>query len=73
MKMEWIKKHIDLIIVLSVLFGGWWNISNRFIDLDKQMHHLDTRLTRIETVMIMQKFMPTELARREKIVDCEHE
>jgi|HubBroStandDraft_2_1064218.scaffolds.fasta_scaffold190612_1 hypothetical protein len=60
-----LKRHADTIILLGVLFGVWWNMSNRFIDLDK-------RLTRIETVMVMQKFMPTELARREKIVDCEH-
>lgn len=70
--MQWVKKHIDVAIILSVLFGGWWNFNNRFIDLDKQIHHLDTHLTRIETVSIMKKFMPTELARREKIVDCEN-
>lgn len=60
--MDWLKKHVDTAIVLGVLFGGWWNINNRFIDLDKRINQLDTRLTRIETVMIMQKFMPQELA-----------
>ena len=52
--MEWLKKHVDTAVVLGAIFSV-------FIWMQAEFRDIDRRLTRIETVMIMQKIMPNEL------------
>ncbi len=52
--MEWLKKHADTAMVLGAIFTV-------FVWMQAEFRDLDRRLTRIETVMIMQKFMPNDL------------
>lgn len=53
--MEWIRKHVDTVIVLGGLFTGFLWMSSKFNDMDK-------RMVRIETILIIKGIMPTELA-----------
>jgi Ca2+/H+ antiporter len=55
--MDW-KKHVDTVIVLASLFTGFLWINGKFNDLN-------TRLVRIETVLIMKQIMPAEIMAKE--------
>lgn len=57
--MEWLKKHADTAMVLGSIFGV-------FIWMQAEFRDIDRRLTRIETVMIMQKFIPSDLIAESK-------
>ena len=48
------KKHVDTIIIIGSIFTGFLWVNGKFNDLEN-------RLTKIETVMIMQKIMPIEM------------
>lgn len=52
--MEFFKKHVDTVVILSAFAASTLWMNGKFNDLDH-------RLTVIETVMIMQKIMPKEL------------
>lgn len=53
--MDWMKKHVDTVIVLGGILGSLLWMNGKFNELDK-------RLVRIETVLIMKEIMPKELA-----------
>jgi hypothetical protein len=57
LEMEWFKKHTDTVIVLGGILASilWMN---------SQFNDVKTRLTKIETVLIMQGIMPRELAQK---------
>jgi len=57
--MEWIKKHVDTVIVLGALASGFLWINVKFNEMEKD-------ISTIKTVLIMQRIMPAELANRNK-------
>lgn len=65
-KFEMFRQHVDTVIILGgVLAASMW-MNGKFATLEKDM-------AVIKAVLVMKNIMPTELARREKIVDCKHE
>ena len=56
---NWFKKHVDTVIVLGALFGGFLWINGKFNDIN-------TRLVRIETVLIMKNIMPVDMVAKEE-------
>ncbi len=56
--MEWFKKHVDTVIILTAFGASTLWMNGKF-------NELDHRLTVIETVMILQKMMPKELIAKE--------
>ena len=52
--MEWFRKHTDTVMILTGILGSVLWMNGKFNDLDR-------RLIKIETVLIMQKIMPSEL------------
>ena len=54
--MDWAKKHVDTVIVLSALLSSAAWMNSKFNELDK-------RLVRIETVLIVKEIMPRQLAK----------
>jgi len=54
--MDWFRKHVDTVIVLAAIFSGFLWVNGKFNDIN-------TRLVRIETVLIMKNIMPQELAK----------
>lgn len=53
--MEWIKKHVDTVLILGGILGAvlWMN---------GQFNEIHEDLTVIKTVLIMKRIMPTDLA-----------
>jgi hypothetical protein len=57
--MDWMKKHVDTVIILTA-FGAcllWMN--GKFNEIEKE-------LTIVKTVLIMKNIMPVELAQQAK-------
>lgn len=64
--MDWIKKHVDTVIILTA-FGGcllWMN--GKFNGVDKQFADIHQELAVMKTVLIMKNIMPVELAKQNK-------
>ena len=57
--MEWMKKHVDTVIVLSAILGSVAWMNGKFNDVDR-------RLVRIETILIVKGIMPDVLALKEQ-------
>lgn len=57
--MDWFKKHVDTVIVLSGILGAvlWMN---------SQFNGLKQDMAIVKTVLIMKNIMPTELAKDTK-------
>lgn len=62
---EWLVNHAELIVALSVVIGGFWNLNSKMWDLSEKISsssketnekitEIDKRLIVIETYMIMQ-------------------
>lgn len=53
--MDWFKKHVDTVIILTAFGSSILWMNGRFNELDKD-------LTIVKTVLIMKNIMPVELA-----------
>jgi len=53
--MEWMKKHVDTVVVLGGILSSVLWMNHKFSDLEKDM-------AIVKTVLIMQKLMPPEFA-----------
>jgi len=53
--MDWFKKHVDTVIILTAFGSALLWMNGRFNELDKD-------LTIVKTVLIMKNIMPVELA-----------
>lgn len=54
--MDWFKKHVDTVVVLSGILASVFWMNGKFAELEKDM-------AVVKTVLIMQKIMPAELAK----------
>ena len=62
--MEWMKKHVDTVIILTA-FGAcllWMN--GKFNEVDRQFSEVHQELAVMKTVLIMKNIMPVELANK---------
>jgi len=53
--MDWFKKHVDTVIILTAFGSALLWMNGRFNELEKD-------LTIVKTVLIMKNIMPVELA-----------
>ncbi len=65
--MEWIRKHVDTVIILTAFASSLIWMNGKFNEVDKQFSDIHQELAILKTVLIMQKIMPVELARNEEI------
>lgn len=56
---SWFSKHTDTVIILGAFAATILWINGKF-------NSIETRLTRIETVLVMQKIMPQEFCATNK-------
>jgi hypothetical protein len=56
--MEWIKKHTDLIVMLTAFASAMLWMNGKFNDIEKD-------IAVMKTVLIMRNIMPVELANQE--------
>jgi hypothetical protein len=53
---DWFKKHTDTVMILGGIFGAMIWMNGKF-------NQMEIRLVKIETVLLMKKIMPTEIAK----------
>lgn len=60
--MNWIKSHVDTVVVLGGILSSVIWMNGKFNDVDKQLNSLEKRLVVIETVMYVKGFVSHQLA-----------
>ncbi len=65
--MEWIKKHVDTVIVLGGILTSILWMNHKFSEVDVRFGQIEKDIVMIKTVMIMKNMMPTELAQAKDI------
>jgi len=60
--MDWIKKHVDTVIVLGGILSSFLWINSEMRGIDKRMTAIESRLTKIETILIVTGVMHPSLA-----------
>jgi len=60
--MDWFKKHVDAVIVLTGLLSSVFWMNGRFNEVDNRFNNLEKDITIIKTVLVMKNIMPVELA-----------
>jgi hypothetical protein len=64
--MDWFKKHVDMVTVVSaIIFSMVW-MNTKFNDVDKRFNELEKDIAVIKTVLIMKNIMPIEFAKSEE-------
>lgn len=61
--MEWFRKHVDAVVILSAFGASVLWMNGKFNDLERDIYGVDKDLAVIKTVLIMGKIMPGELAK----------
>jgi glucose-6-phosphate-specific signal transduction histidine kinase len=59
--MDWMKKHVDTVIVLGGILGAILWMNGKFNDIDKRFNGLEREVTIIKTVLLMKDIYPKEL------------
>ncbi len=57
--MEWVKKHTDLVIMLTAFGSSMLWLNGKFNDIEKD-------ICVIKSVMVVKNIMPCELAKKDK-------
>jgi len=60
--MDWFKKHVDTVIVLTGIFSSMVWINGKFDNIQSQINDVREQVVIMKTVMIMKDVMPKELA-----------
>lgn len=60
--MEWFKKHVDTVIILTSFAASVLWMNGKFNALDKEISSLDKDIAIIKTVLLMKNILPGELA-----------
>lgn len=60
--MDWIKKHVDTVIILSAFAGSILWMNGKFNEVEKDIASLRTDIAIVKTVLIMKQIMPIEMA-----------
>lgn len=59
---DWLKKHMDAVIVLTGLLSAVFWMNGRFNEVDNRFNDLQKDITIIKTMLVIKNIMPTELA-----------
>jgi hypothetical protein len=68
--MDWFKKHVDAIMIISsiiismIWMNGQFNaVEKRFAEVDKDLAVIRTEMAVIKTVLLMKNILPSELCK----------
>lgn len=67
--MDWFKKHVDAVIVLTGLLSAVFWMNGRFNEVDNRFNNLEKDITIIKTVLVMKNIMPVELEEAIEAID----
>lgn len=59
--MEWIKKHVDTVIILGGILSSVFWMNGKFSEVDARLAGIDKDIAVIKTVLIMKNIMPSDL------------
>jgi len=59
MNMDWMKKHVDTVIILGAIITSMLWMNGKFNEIEKD-------IAVIKTVLIMKQIMPVELAKHDE-------
>jgi len=60
--MDWMKKHVDTVIILTAFAASLLWMNGKFNEVDKRFSEVHQELAVLKTVLIMKNIMPVELA-----------
>ena len=60
--MDFFKKHVDSLVILSAIITSMLWMNGKFNDIDRKFAGVEKDMAVIKTVMIMKNIMPSELA-----------
>lgn len=63
--MDWMKKHVDTVIVLGGILGAILWMNGKFNEIDKRFNGLEREVTVIKTVLLMKDIYPKELSKHQ--------
>jgi hypothetical protein len=61
--MDWFKKHVDAVVILSAFGASVLWMNGKFNEVDGRFTALEKDIVMIKTVLIIRKIMPGELAK----------
>jgi len=61
--MEWLKKHVDTVIVLGGILSCVLWMNGRFNEIDQRFSAMEKDMAVIKAVLIMKNIMPVEIAK----------
>lgn len=61
--MDWLKKHVDTVIILTAFGTSVLWMNGKFNDVDKRFNEIEKDISLMKTVMILKNIMPAELAK----------
>lgn len=64
--MDWIKKHVDTVMILGALAGFFFWIDAKFERIDSRFSVIEKDVAIIKTVLMMKELLPRELAANDK-------
>ena len=65
--MDMIKKHVDLVVILTAFAGALLWLNSHFNHIDRNFAKLEKEIAIIKTVLVMKNIMPNELAKVEDV------
>ena len=68
--MEWFTKHIDAMVIISVILGAVVWMNGEFNDVKREISDIRVDIAVVKTVLIMKKVLPAELAQKERYESC---
>jgi hypothetical protein len=82
--MEFLKKHVDTVVVLGGVLSSVLWMNHKFSDVDKKLvkleQDMDSKFAKVEqdmaiikTVLIMKNIMPSDLASRHDVTSMERD
>jgi hypothetical protein len=65
--MDWIKKHTDTVVVLSVLLSCVFWMNAKFNEIDSRFSGIEKELAVIKAVLVVKGIYPNELCKNENL------
>ncbi len=63
--MDWFKKHVDTVIILTAFASSILWMNGKFNAIDHRFSDIEKDLAIVKTVLILKNIMPVELAQKE--------
>lgn len=63
--MEFLKKHVDTVVIIGAILSSVLWMNGKFNEIDKRFAEIDKELSIVKTVLIMKGIMPDSFVKRD--------